>query len=286
MRYHILQRLDAEDNLALLFNAYMKPLFLYEQTVLPRESMREFRNLLNSAAGLSPTEEAAQRLQWAPPRLYQLCVLDNSLTDLYKHIHWALGALTKFFAEYEGDLKRYAIDTRLKVLDEFGSDDETDWEETGTLDEEGEPEWKVTYKDDEQSLERYSLHNDLAQHFAAEGTMGERIGTSKAGDFAYFSDVVARATSFNPLKMLRDFTGKELPLYHPNDEGQMIPESLGEEVERELNEDLRNESVVKYFRLVLEEAQKTAAHFHAATTTEDFRRLLTQLEQLRDVCFF
>lgn len=284
MRYTILTKIKADDNLAKLLNAYMRPLSTLEQFVLPHESMAEYGQLLQSATSPTPSEEADHLFNHSTPRFYYLQVLDNALTDLHKNIHWALKALTKFFAEYEGDVRRYAIENRLNVIDEYGSDDSSDWEEDG-FDEEGQ-KWKVTYKDDAPSLAPYSLHNDLAQYFKGADSRGEKIGTSTAADYTYFSAQVAHATDLSVFKFLRETSGKAIPLYRENEQGDMVEQTLGEEVENELNEDLHNQSIVQYFHLVLNEAQKTAAHYHACQTSEDFRQLLTQLEQLRDVCFF
>jgi len=283
MRYQILKKIDAEDNLAKLLNAFQHELHLLEQVVLPRESMREFNRLLQLAGNNTPDEEAQQLFTYTLPRFYHLQVLNNSLTDLHKNIGWAIKDLTKFFAQYAGDLQRYAIEKRLEIIDEFGSEDQSDWEEDG-FDEEGQ-KWKVAYKDDLESLKPYTLHNDLEQYFPGSDTRGEKIGTSAPQDFAYFSEHVRQATQLNPFKLLRQFTGAELPVYHQNEAGEMVAQTLGEEVESELNEDLKNQSLVHFFHQVLLRAQTAAVSFEKATTAEDYQQLLTQLETIRDVRF-
>lgn len=283
MRYQILTKIDSEDNLATLLNAFQRELSLLEQVVLPRDSMREFNRLLQLAGNNIPDEEAQQLFNYTLPRFYHLQVLNNSLTDLHKNIGWAIKDLQKFFAQYAGDLQRYAIEKRVEVIDEFGSDDETDWEEDG-FDEEGQ-KWKVAYKDDEASLKPYTLHSDLQQYFAGSDSRGEKIGTSTPEDFAYFSEHVRQATQLNPFKLLRQFTGAELPVYHENEAGQMVAQTLGEEIESELNEDLKNQSLVHFFEQVLVRAQTAAKAFEQATKAEDYRQLLTQLETIRDVRF-
>jgi len=192
MRYQILKKIDSEDNLAKLLNSFQGELHLLEQVVLPRDSMREFNRLLQLAGSNTPDEEAQQLFTYMLPRFYHLQVLNNSLTDLHKNIGWAIKDLQKFFDQYAGDLQRYAIEKRLEVIDEFGSEDETDWEEDG-FDEEGQ-KWKVAYKDDPESLKSYTLHNDLQQYFPGSDTRGEKIGSSSPEDFAYFSEHVRQAT--------------------------------------------------------------------------------------------
>jgi len=282
MRYQVLTKIEAEDNLAQLFNAYQRQLHTLECITLPKESMSDYQELLRSATSGTPSESAQHVFGHSVPRFYMLQVLSNSLTDLHKNIGWCIRDLTKFFEQYDGDLKRYAIETRLSVIDEFGSDDETDWQEDG-FDEEGQ-KWKVAYKDDEETLKRYSLRADLQQYFKNEDDMGEKIGSSQAEDFAYFSTLVEHATDFNSMKFLRQAFNAELPLYRQNEAGEMVPQSLGDEVENELNETLRNESIVGYFKTALELARQAAITFMFATSADDYRKLLTQLQAVRDVC--
>lgn len=283
MRYQILDPIDASDNLATLFNAYQRKLCLLEQVVLPRETMSEYRQLLAQTTSGTLSEEHAHRLNYCVPRLYYLAVLNNSLRDLHSNVLWAIEALTDFFTRYEGDLQRYAIEERIKYLDEEGGGDDSDWEPDG-FDEEGE-KWKVVYKDDEASLVSYTLGSKIEQYFTGAEFRGEKIGTSQAEDFAYFSEHVEQASDFNPFKLLREFTGAELPVYQQNETGELVPQTLGEEVEADLNEDLRNQSLVAYFRQVLHACNHAAALQCFATRTEHYQELLDQLETIRDVAF-
>jgi len=283
MRYQILDPIDATTNLAALFNSYQRKLFPLEQVVLPRETMSEYQQLLAQSASDTLNEEQSHRLNYCMSQLYYLAVLNNSLRDLHSNVIWAIEALTDFFTRYKGDLQRYAIEERLKIVDEWGSEEESDWEPDG-FDEKGE-KWKVAYKDDEASLAPYTLRSKLEQFFIGADFVGEKIGTSQAKDFAYFSGQVEHATDFNPIKLLREFTGAELPAYQQSEAGEMIPQSLGEEVESELNEDLRNQSIVAYFRQVLQHCNQAATTWASATRPEHYQALLSQLEIIRDVAF-
>lgn len=283
MRYQILEPIQADDNLAALLNAYRRKLWPLEQGVMPRETMSECRQLLTRPSARPLSELQAHRLDHCVPHFYYLAVLNNSLTDLYKNIGWCIEALTTFFADYEGDLQRYAIEERLKYLNEDGGGESSDWEPDG-FDEEGE-KWKVVYKDDEASLAPYTLRRNLEQYFTGADTGIERIGTSQAEDFTYFSDFVERATDFSPVKLLRQFTGAELPVYQQNEAGEMIAQTLGEEVEKEINEDLRNQSLVATFHHVLHACNQAAATHAFATQPEHFQELLDRLLAIRDLTF-
>ncbi|OUJ67690.1 hypothetical protein [Hymenobacter crusticola] len=80
----------------------------------------------------------------------------------------------------------------------------------------------------------------MQQYFAGSDSRGEKIGTSHAEDFRSFSEHVRQATDFNPFKLLRKFTSAKLTVYYEGEMGEMIPQTLGEEIEDEFNEDPKN----------------------------------------------
>lgn len=290
MRYFTLEQIEAPDNLALILNAYMKALSTIDQLSVPRETMGEYMRLLNerssSAKRKTPSSTACEQMfDWRGPRFFMLQVLSNSLNDWHKNINWAIKALTKFFEQYpDGDLTRYAIERRLELIDEYGSDDESDWEEDG-LDEQGEQKWKVAYKDDAAALAGYSLVNDIEQYFTGSEGSGEKIGTSHAPDYAYFTNLVRRKSDFCPLKMISAVFGKDLPTYKQNEAGEMAEQSLADRVESSINEDITNANIVAWFELALEQANQAVLLQTFATTAADYRELLAHLVRVRDLDF-
>jgi hypothetical protein len=288
MRYDILENIKPEegqtlDNLAQLFNAYMGRLSMLESSVFPRESMREFQRLWSA----QPTprhnkqeRESAKHLASFIPRFYHLQILSNSLCQLHRNVNGAIEKLAAFFETYGGDLKRYAIENRLHCIEEYGSDENSDWYRENEADE-NEP-WKVVYKEDEQALDSYTLAADLAQFFEGADWRGEHIGTSGVEDFAQFTAMVARNASFNPFKAIAAFTGTELPIYRTNEQGEMVPQSLAEQAENEMNDELRDVRVACYFDQILRRLEQAASCHKAAHATEDYSTLLGQLESIRD----
>lgn len=289
MRYFTLKHIKAEDNLALILNAYMKALSTLDQITVPRETMGEYMRLLNERSSpqsrkIPSSEACTQLFDWRGPRFFMLQVLSNSLNDWHKNINWAIKALNKFFEDYDGDLTRYASEKRLKVIEEYGSDDESDWEEDG-IDEQGKKRWKVVYKDDAAALADYSLASDLEQYFTGSDTNGEKIGTSHAPHYAYFTNLVRRESDFCPLKMMSAFFGTELPSYQQNEAGEMVEQSLADRVESSINEDITNAHVVAWFELALEQANYAVGLQTFASTAADYRELLNHLVRVRDLDF-
>jgi hypothetical protein len=280
MRYFTLKHINAENNLALILNAYMKALSTLDQLTVPRETMGEYMRLLDERSSSqkreTPSSEACTQLfDWRGPRFFMLQVLSNSLNDWHKNINWAIKDLTQFFDQYNGDLKRYAIETRMRVLEEYGSEDDADYNNDDT----------IKYRDDDDALAGFTLARELDQYFTGSDGSGEKIGTSHASDYTYFTNLVRRESDFCPIKILGQAFDMELPVYKQDVEGEMIEQSLGDQVESELNDDILNAHVVAWFELALEQANHAAGLYCFATTAEHFRELLKHLERLRDLDF-
>lgn len=247
MRHFILDKIKAEDNLATLFNAYLDRLSYLEISVMPTGSMNDFRRLFTDApAGLSKQEKKqAKHLLAFIPEFYRLQILSNSLSELHGKVAGAIEVLTSFFTDYGADLTRYAIENRLKSIEEDGSDDESDWYRQNEADE-NEP-WKVVFKEDAESLEPYTLRSALDGYFTGSNWRGEHIGSSQSADFACYTRLVERATDFDPFKAIAAFTGQEIPVYRQNEAGEMVQQSLGELTESQLNDELKNKRVAAWF---------------------------------------
>lgn len=290
MRYFTLKHIKETDNLALILNAYMKALSTIDQLSVPRETMGEYMRLLNERSSPqkreTPSSKACEQLfDWRAPRFFMLQVLSNSLNDWHKNIGWAIKALTDFFEQYpDGDLTRYAIENRLRCIDEYGSDDESDWEKDG-FDAQGEQKWKVVYKDDAVALADYSLANDIEQYFTGSEGSEEKIGTSHAPDYTYFSTLVRQESAFCPLKMISAVFGKDLPTYKQNEAGEMVEQSLADQVESSINEDITNAHVIAWFELALKQSNYCAGLQTFATSADHYRELLNHLVRVRDLDF-
>lgn len=246
MRYHILKPIDSDDKLGILFNCYLRGLRDFELITVPRETMHEYRQLL---AQHDKTELAA--VAQTAIHFYQLQLLVDALTNLYQCVEQAQLALLQFFESYEGDFQAYAVTQRLDYLERFGSDDEADWKEDNT----------IRHRDDAAGLAPYTLRAFLSPYFAGADTRGEAIGTSGPADFAYFSVLVSTPSTFSLRNLLEHATGKRLQTYYQSEEGDLIAQTLGDQLESELNEDLNGEAVVRRFTAVLELGLEAAAQY-------------------------
>lgn len=243
MRFTILEKLTADTPLAQLFNAYLSGLSTIELFTTPRESMRLCRAAFDAEVrGEKPFISIVGQAR----RYYELTVLSNALGSLHRCVEDALAVLHTFFDEYDGDLHAYAVANRLRLIAEYGSDNETDWE-PGT----GAEEWLITHKADAASLSNYSLRSELGRFFPDEENHGDYIGTSGPEDFAHFTATVTHQTDFSLRKMFAAVAGKEITLSRQDENGEFVAIPVIDQIEEELNEDIANATLAGRFNAVL-----------------------------------
>jgi len=285
--FDILKKVEGDDRLAQLFNAYLKglstPAIMCEPTYY---TMRELRELREGTL----EKKHKKMLNHSIKNFYYLTVLGNSLHQIHSHVLGAIAELEGFFAQYGDNLLDYAADKRVKSLMECGSNDDeealTDWYRDNEADE--TEEWKAVRKTDPESLSHYSLHSELDWHFGGEGAgRGEYVGTSSESDFYPYTTLVENQSAFSFRKMFEGFTGKPVAVSSLQPDGTLVPMSLGDQVEQELNEDLRGERVVVGFNLsvgmcrLIRERHQQMQHDDIA----GFRVQLALLRMVRDVDF-
>ncbi|MVN78936.1 hypothetical protein GO988_21615 [Hymenobacter sp. HMF4947] len=282
MRYDLLKRLDATDPLAQLFNSYLQGLSTL--AIMAEPSYNTMAEVSTLYSGSGPAKHR-NHLRHSARRYYELTVLRNSLHDIHRHVVEAIALLEGFFAAYDGDLLRYAIERRFKSIDEYGSDDESDWYRNPEVaDATATDAWQVVYKDDEESLAYYTLHADLAYHFGSDNR-GEHIGTSGPEAFYPYTALVQQQSAFSFRKMLEGVTGKEVTITRLAEDGSQIPLSLADHIEDEMNEDIRSNHLVLRFDTVLAMCAELGRRFptYPADQVSTYQLLLTCLQDVREV---
>ena len=96
----------------------------------------------------------------------------------------------------------------------------------------------------------YGLASELARFFPNDEARGEYLGSSEVADYEPFTLMVAQQSQFGFRQMFAH-AGKELTLYRKDEDGEMQPLSLADQLEDELNEDIRNETLTDNFRRII-----------------------------------
>ena len=97
--------------------------------------------------------------------------------------------------------------------------------------------------------------------------------------------MVSNSSSFNPFKAIAAFTGAEIPIYRQNEQGEMVPQTLAEQAESEVNDELRDVRVSCYFDQILRACCGASVLFQGTCISEDtgdYRLLLERLIAIRD----
>lgn len=278
--YDLMQKLEGYDALAELFNQYLNGLstimIMSEPTYNTMAELREHTET-------KPKTKIAKNFRYCAQRYYELIILRNSLVSIHRHTLAALEMLDGFYKTYDDNLLAFAISNRLKSIEEYGSDDEADWEEDG-LDEEGKQKWKVTVRTDEEGLKYHTLYSELGSFFGDDSCgRGEYIGTSTPEDFYKCSGMVAQQSEFSFRKMAEGAWGATLVQH--NDDGTTSPIPVADHIEREMNTDIKAAAVVSKFNGVLILAS-LARDFYLQMHPDDlaaYAQLHQALEYMRDV---
>lgn len=275
MKFFVIEDIEAEDRLAHLFNCYISKLRLLDAIALPRETMRELRglkDLIRTENGLE-TEEVAQYFK-REASFYSLTVLGNSLHNF----HWAVTSVIKtletFFTEFEGDLHAYAVAQRYRFYQQHGSEDAADYDGAG----------RVLRKEDEASLKKWGLWDELAKFFHEAGEAGrrqEQIGSSSAENFAEFTSLVERANDFSVAKIFQKM-GHAIPVAHRGSDGELKVLDFPSQVEADLNQRIDNQRLGQAFGVVWDRGQHLAAFFRTFDRhdVDNYALLLSSARQL------
>ena len=246
-RSKMLNQLAPVDNLALLFNEYMQGLDTLALMADPcYTTMAEVR--LHTVT--KPRTKEAKSYRHCAKRHYELLILGWSLQSIHDNVLKAIALLEGFYATYDENLLAYAIENRLKIINEYGSDEESDWEEDG-LDEQDKQKWKVTVKTDPESLKHYTLHEELGSFFGGESAgRGEYVGTSAPEDFYPNTAMVEQQSEFSFRKIVQGAWGANL--VRVAEDGTTAPIPLADHIEDEMNTDIKAADVVTRFNGVLQ----------------------------------
>lgn len=279
-RFKMLNQLAPVDNLALLFNDYMKGLDTLALMADPcYTTMAEVREYTIT----KPNTKAAKAYRHGAKRHYELLILGWSLESIHDNVAKAIALLEGFYTTYDENLLAYAIENRVKIIDEYGSDDQTDWQEDG-LDEQGQQKWKVTVKTDTESLKHYTLHEELGSFFGGESSgRGEYIGTSTYEDFYPNTSLVEQQSEFSFRKMAQGAWGATL--VQVAEDGSTAPIPVADHIEAEMNTDIKAADVVARFNGVLQLAWLMRS-FYLKMDPYDFNaygQILEGLQIMRDV---
>lgn len=265
----VLEPIEDKTRLADLFNRYMNLNHSFEMVAFPMYySMKEL-----SRDQMDPDKwKTLQRCQEAT---YEYIVLNNSLHSYYSHVIKAIKIIERYQRDFNSNWEYFAVTNRLENIKKWGGESE-DYDE----------EDNIIETRDKQLLKYHTIHSELSHQFANNESRGEYIGSSTPEDFERFSRIAANNTEFSIFKVFSQAFGEELKLYKEVD-GQMVPQSTGDRIESEINQDINNEIVVSLFNVVLLEGIEAFKELKAIDPFSDspdaYNTILVRLKRMLNV---
>ncbi|MFW5848011.1 MAG: hypothetical protein ACOCVF_03765 [bacterium] len=171
-------------------------------------------------------------------KYYKLLIAENSLNSLYRYTIDIYEELLKYKTEHNFDWIDYASTNRINSINEYGGEDE-DYDENG----------EIIFSTDYKYLKNYTLIREL-KFSLGEEFRGPSFGTSTSEDYLSTSIVVEKQTDMCPFKFFRS-QGSNINL-HVLKDGEMVHLSEADRIEREMNEDIRNKTVVQFFNKAID----------------------------------
>lgn len=237
-------------------------------------SMSEFNEECDDQEGLLRNYRSAMDL-------YELIILNESLHDIHKYVIKALSIINDYKINYNCDWKYFATQSRMTSLNESFSGNEKDYSDDECL--------IPRYSEDREDLRHYTILNELSYCFSDNGTRGDYLGTSTKEDFDVMSNIVETRSNVSIFKFFEE-QGNPIPsyIYHP-ETGEMKQLSLADKIEREMNEDIQNKSIVDWFGLVIDKCQESDTYFKSldqfSDNREEFNKLESMLKNILNLTF-
>jgi len=217
-------------------------------------------------------------------RYYRLVILAKGLKQLHQAVEESALLVRKYLEEFDGRWLYFATAHRAVSIAGYGSDDEDDYNADGS----------VRYTEDPGKLSTYTLYDQLSHYIGGNyheqgancQVRGEGIGSSSVEDFADLISLVKHESEFSVTKFFAA-QHKPLTIYREDEQGQLVPISLADQIEAELNDDIRNTHIANTFTRVLQAGSIVRSLFEILDPFSDhtgqYANLLTFIENIRDV---
>lgn len=212
-KYDFFKKIESDEPLALLFN-----------NVLDKALVLRFCSSPIKTDGLHDDDVCRA--------FYQTCVWEIYCHQSFKRLHEWIEEIDKYEKEFNFSWKYYATAERIRIIKEYGSDDDDDWDDDGN----------ITTEVPEDKLANYSVIQNLYHE-----DFVDVVQDVKPEDFAGL--YAALSISFR--NGLKEVFGKELPMYK-NVNGEMVEISFAERAMMDAEESLEKDNIIEAFSFVVD----------------------------------
>lgn len=207
VNYDFCKKIEDKSNLAALFNRVMEETLFLRITCAPKSF-----------------QEMKEHEEHIVPHFYEMCLCEMWMHRVIDMLREWDKLLEEYFTEFSGSWKFYALSRKIDSIKEYGSADDEDYNEDGSV--------KNSFPDEK--LIPYSIIKELIP-----GDCKDIVIDSDANDLMVIPNSIMIASQIHVDEIIERVFGEGLTMYKTNEKGDMVPittieKSLGK-INREAN---------------------------------------------------
>ena len=149
-------------------------------------------------------EEAAFKMM----TYYQILLWEKWLHEIVKRLQEWITTINEYFGEFNGSWEYYALSKRLEFIDEFGTDDDEDYNPDGSIKTTG-----ITHEQLKYHTVFYDLYHDCV----------DIVQDTKPKDLYPLINTIEANSRVSIIDILQKVSGKEVTAYTVGDNGHLRP---------------------------------------------------------------
>jgi hypothetical protein len=189
---HIIKHIESDLHLAIVFNKVISKITTLWIMTRPR--------IFDDTKG----EEAAFKMM----TYYHILLWENWLHEVVKRLQEWSATIDEYFNEFNGSWEYYALSKRLEFIDEFGTDDEEDYNLDGSI---------KTIGITREQLKFHTVFYDLYQDCV------DIVQDTKPKDLFPLVNAIEANSRVSIIDILQKVSGEEVTAYTMGDDGHLRP---------------------------------------------------------------
>ena len=223
-----IEPIESEMPLAKAFNRVISIITLFRIMSLPRT--------FSDATG----EFAAINMQ----TYYETVLWEKWLHGVYKRLEEWTNIINEYFDEYSSSWEYYAISKRLEYINEYGSDDEEDYNSDGTVKTHG-----ITHE----QLKYYTIFSDLYHDCV------DIVQDTKPEDLYPLISTLKANSQISIIDILQQASGKQIESYVLDESKNLRPATFADKVEIKVSEMVEADDLSKLVYWIAQKMESLTA---------------------------
>ena len=189
---HMIQHIEGEQPLAIVFNKVISKITTLRIMTRPR--------IFDDIKG----ENAAFKMM----SYYQILLWEKWLHEVVRRLQEWTATIDEYFNEFNGSWEYYALFKRLEFIDEFGTDDDEDYDSDGSIKTTG-----ITHE----QLKYHTIFSDLYHECV------DIVQDTKTTDLYPLINAIEANSRVSIIDILQKVSDKEVTAYTIGDDGHLRP---------------------------------------------------------------